>query len=48
MVLKKLREKVSIAVLQKRMKVFLKTQLVDSARSLLIADINSPLMAELY
>ena len=46
--MKKCREKVSTADLQKKRKVFRKTQLVDSARSLLIAEISSYRMPLLY
>jgi len=46
--LKKALENVSTALLQKKMNVFLKTQLLDSARSLFIAAIKSFLMLELY
>ena len=46
--LKKALEKVCTALLQKKMNVFLKTQLEDSARSLLIAAIKSLRIAELY
>jgi len=46
--LKKALEKVWTALLQKKMKVFLRTQLVDSARSLLIAAIKSFRIVELY
>jgi hypothetical protein len=42
------REKVLTADLQKKRKVFLKTQLVDSARSHLMACINSCLKVLLY
>jgi hypothetical protein len=46
--LKKALENVSTALLQKKMKVFLSTQLLDSAKSLLMAATKSLRMAELY